>query len=211
MSNAKWSFKSSSCYVSVLQNCRDNSNWNVSCKLVDGYFAILTHLSPSTTFGGGWSIPLKVFKCLVSLFCKVQWTISHHWFRRQSLPETMVTQFTVTYILFSDEFVIWPDRFVGHSYPGGYCPESGPLSLTCSIITLLGTLLMIDTPSKNVFMGIRVLNLIVIIKSEVGLICHETMVCAAYLSIFLCITSSNKPTPVMMRLSPDLDYCCVSA
>ena len=33
----------------------------------------------------------------------------------------------------------------GHSCPGGICPESGPLSLTCSITTMLGTLLMIDT------------------------------------------------------------------
>ena len=27
--------------------------------------------------------------------------------------------------LFSYEFVIWPDSFVGHSCPGGICPESG--------------------------------------------------------------------------------------
>ena len=47
--------------------------------------------------------------------------------------------------LYSYEFVIWPDYFVGHSCPGGICPESGPLSLTCSISTMLGTLLMIDT------------------------------------------------------------------
>ena len=39
----------------------------------------------------------------------------------------------------------WPDCFVGHSCPGGIFPESGPLSLTCSIITMLGTLLTIDT------------------------------------------------------------------
>ena len=47
--------------------------------------------------------------------------------------------------LYSYEGVIWPDCFVGHSCPGGMCPESGPLSLTCSNITMLGTLLTIDT------------------------------------------------------------------
>ena len=41
--------------------------------------------------------------------------------------------------------VIWPDCFEGQSSPGGICPESGPLSLTCSITTMLGTLPMIDT------------------------------------------------------------------
>ena len=40
---------------------------------------------------------------------------------------------------------VWQDCFVGHSCPGGICPESGPLSLTCSITAMLGTLLMIDT------------------------------------------------------------------
>ena len=34
---------------------------------------------------------------------------------------------------------------LSHSWAGGICPESGPLSLTCSIITMLGTLLTIDT------------------------------------------------------------------
>ena len=33
----------------------------------------------------------------------------------------------------------------GHSRPGGICPESDPLSLTCSFTTMLGTLLIIDT------------------------------------------------------------------
>ena len=47
--------------------------------------------------------------------------------------------------LYSYEFVTWPDCFVGHSCSGGNCPESGPLSLTCSISTMLGTLLTIDT------------------------------------------------------------------
>ena len=42
--------------------------------------------------------------------------------------------------LYSYEFVKWADCLVGHS-----CPESGPLSLTCSITTTLGNLLMIDT------------------------------------------------------------------
>ena len=32
--------------------------------------------------------------------------------------------------LYSHEFVIWPDFLVGHSCPGGFCPESGLLSLT---------------------------------------------------------------------------------
>ena len=48
--------------------------------------------------------------------------------------------------LYSYEFAIWPYCFVGHSCPGGICPESDPLSPTCSITTtMLGTLLMIDT------------------------------------------------------------------
>ena len=47
--------------------------------------------------------------------------------------------------LYSYEFVIWPDCFVGHSCSRGICPESGPLSLTCNIITMLGILLTIDT------------------------------------------------------------------
>ena len=47
--------------------------------------------------------------------------------------------------LYSYEFVIWTDCFVGHLCPGGICPEYGPLSPTCSITTMLGTLLMIDT------------------------------------------------------------------
>ena len=46
------------------------------------------------------------------------------------------------YILY--EFVIWPACFVGHSCPGGICPECGPLSTTGSITTTLGTLLMTD-------------------------------------------------------------------
>ena len=46
--------------------------------------------------------------------------------------------------LYSYEFVIWPYCFVGHSCPGGIYLESGPLQLTCSITTMLGTLLMID-------------------------------------------------------------------
>ena len=46
--------------------------------------------------------------------------------------------------LYCYEFVIWPDCFVGHSCPGGICHESGPLSLTCSITTMLDTLLTID-------------------------------------------------------------------
>ena len=29
--------------------------------------------------------------------------------------------------LYSYEFVIWPDCFVGHSCPGGICPESDML------------------------------------------------------------------------------------
>ena len=41
--------------------------------------------------------------------------------------------------LYSYEFVIWLDCFVGHSCPGGVCPESGPLSLTCRITTMLPT------------------------------------------------------------------------
>ena len=36
-------------------------------------------------------------------------------------------------------------RIMGHSCPDGICPESGPLLLTCSITTMLGTLLTIDT------------------------------------------------------------------
>ena len=47
--------------------------------------------------------------------------------------------------LYSYEFVIWPDCFVGHSCPGSVSPESGPLSLICCITTMLGTLLMIGT------------------------------------------------------------------
>ena len=47
--------------------------------------------------------------------------------------------------LYSYESLIWSDCLVGHSCPGGMCPESGPLSLTCSITIVLGTLLMIDT------------------------------------------------------------------
>ena len=47
--------------------------------------------------------------------------------------------------LYSHEFVIWPDCFMGHSCPGGICPECDHLSLTCSITTMLGTLLTIDT------------------------------------------------------------------
>ena len=47
--------------------------------------------------------------------------------------------------LYSYEFVIWLDCFVRHSCPGGISPETGPLSLTCSITTMLGTLLTIDT------------------------------------------------------------------
>ena len=39
----------------------------------------------------------------------------------------------------------WPDCFVGNSWPGGFCPESRPLPLTCGITTLLVTLLMIGT------------------------------------------------------------------
>ena len=39
--------------------------------------------------------------------------------------------------LYSYEFVICLDCFVGHSCPGGICPESGPLTLTCSITTML--------------------------------------------------------------------------
>ena len=55
--------------------------------------------------------------------------------------------------LYSYEFVIWPDCFVGHSCPGRSCTESGPLSLTCSITTTLGILLMI-APSIYVFISI---------------------------------------------------------
>ena len=75
--------------------------------------------------------------CLIIIKSEV-WTTTHclglgH--------ETMVC----AVCLFSYEFVIWLDCFVGHLCPGGICPESGPLSLTCRITTLLGTLLMIDT------------------------------------------------------------------
>ena len=59
---------------------------------------------------------------------------------------TNMKQWYALYVcLYSYEFVIWPDCFVGHSCPGDICPESGPLSSTCSITTMLGTLLMIDT------------------------------------------------------------------
>ena len=43
------------------------------------------------------------------------------------------------------EFVIWPECFVGHSCSRSFCPESGPLSLTCSIINLVVILLMSGT------------------------------------------------------------------
>ena len=55
--------------------------------------------------------------------------------------------------LYSYAFVIWPDCFVWHPCPDGICPESGPLSLICSITTMLGTLLTIKL-SIYVFIGI---------------------------------------------------------
>ena len=51
--------------------------------------------------------------------------------------------------LYSYEFMIWPDCFVGHSCPGGICPKSSPLSLTCSIITMLDILLMLLSSSNR--------------------------------------------------------------
>ena len=60
--------------------------------------------------------------------------------------DSYIIQWHAPYVsLYSYEFVIWPDCFVGHSCPCGICPESGPLSLTCSISIMLGTLLMNDT------------------------------------------------------------------
>ena len=56
--------------------------------------------------------------------------------------------------LYSYKFVIWPDCLMGHPCPGGICPESVPLSLTCSITTMLGNLLMIDTYHIYVFTSI---------------------------------------------------------
>ena len=47
--------------------------------------------------------------------------------------------------LYSYQFVIWPDCFEGLPCRGGFRPEPVPLSLTCSIITMLGTVLMIFT------------------------------------------------------------------
>ena len=63
--------------------------------------------------------------------------------------------------LYSYEFVIWLDCFMGHSCPGGISPESDPLSLTCSITTMLGTLLIYWwlTPSIYVFSGIVYLSI----------------------------------------------------
>ena len=46
--------------------------------------------------------------------------------------------------------MIWPDCFVGYPCSSGLCAEFGPLSLTCGIITLLGTLLFCDCVSKRV-------------------------------------------------------------
>ena len=51
--------------------------------------------------------------------------------------ETMVCALCLSPFLL---FVIWPDCFMGHLCTDGFCLEPGPLSLTCSIITLLGTL-----------------------------------------------------------------------
>ena len=35
--------------------------------------------------------------------------------------------YALYFFIYSYEFVIWPDCFLGHSCPGGICPESGPL------------------------------------------------------------------------------------
>ena len=53
--------------------------------------------------------------------------------------EVMKRWYALYVFLCSYEFVIWPDCFVEHSCPGGFCPESGTLTRTYSITTLLGT------------------------------------------------------------------------
>ena len=53
---------------------------------------------------------------------------------------THVCMYALYVYLHSYEFVIWPDCFVGHLCPGGICPKSGPLSPTCSITTMLFSL-----------------------------------------------------------------------
>ena len=93
-----------------------------------------------------FSLPISVVMiermyilCLIIIIKSEVWTITH-------CLGLVMKQWCPLYVfLYSYEFVIWPDCFVGHSCPGGICPESGPLSLTCSITTMLGTLLTIDT------------------------------------------------------------------
>ena len=121
--------------------------------------------------------------------------------------------------LYSYEFVIWPDCFVGHSCPGGICPESGPLSLTCSITTTLGTLLAIENSicvsitiygvvcvqlvhfSIGDWKDISIARVIIIIKSEVSTFpvviiffrgCVPEMFVTPY-SVTYCIYVPRKP------------------
>ena len=77
--------------------------------------------------------------CLIIIIKSKVWTITHclglgH--------ETMVCAVCHSIFLWICDIA---GLLRGHSCPGGIFEESGPLSLTCSITTILGTLLMIDT------------------------------------------------------------------
>ena len=70
--------------------------------------------------------------------------------------------------------MIWLDSFVEHSWPGGFRREFDPMSLTCSIITLLCNLLM--THSKYDF--ICIISMVVCLR---GLYHHSVLLLLSYI------------------------------
>ena len=65
--------------------------------------------------------------------------------RVKHCPRYMLVNFLI-------EFAICCDCFVGYLYPGGFCPESQPLSFACTTINFTGpTPLMIPRPVQFAF------------------------------------------------------------
>ena len=125
-----------------------DKTWFQSYLLCDADKLITIHLGqhPILIILGGyhhrqwlWSYQCQLMICKSgygSLFQNINYR--HNWL----WPKFHIVMSIVSLYEIISSFI---STFVGYSCPGVLFPESGPLSLTCSIITLLGILLMIDT------------------------------------------------------------------